>query len=335
MRFECDDISAAAKMCSQVNQGRDGGFVWIEAKDNTVSLCARAFDLWVIASVEASTPDHGSACVSARDFAHIARGKMTASLDGPAMKIQSGGRFSLPVTDAGIESPDVPDGVEIDGGLAALRGLAGFCDPNHINPMCHGVGFINGRAIAGNGVVYASVPCGGGDGQIVPASCLRALPKEGRLFLGDDGWRVEAEGLRAGGQVLGDSFPDITKQIGEAESFAQFDADDLRSAISAASLRRAQEVVVEFDGAVARVSGSRFEGAHVDTSAEFGCDASIASCLFSVKQVDKILALYSGKTVTLSCDGRMFKFCPAGTGAFAVVGMLRDPRNSIPGVSND
>lgn len=332
MRFECEDIGDAARICASIGLGREGGFVDIEAKDNALTMRAREYDVWAQASVPASTPEAGRACVSARDFSHIARGSVSADCSHHHLSVRSRGTFSLPTVDAQVEVSGLDGGVEIDGGLAAIQGLVSFCDPNHVSANCHGVGFINGRAMAGNGVVYASIPCGGGNGQIVPASVMRAMPKAGRLFLSDDTWRVEAEGVKVGGQVLGDRFPDLTKQIGDAEPFAEFDANDLRDAISAASLGRAQEVVVSFDGASATVSGDRFTGAHVDTKAEFGCNAGRATCLFSVKQVERILGLYSGRTVFLSCDGRMFKFTPVGTGQFAVVGLLRDLRNDIPGV---
>ena len=336
MKFTCEDPSAAIKSVLSVVKKHHSPVlagVRIEAKDNMVTFTCTDAQTWATATVDAAVSVGGGCVVSAKDLSVACVGMCDFEISGDALKLKSVGRFAFPLIDGAFpDSPTVFNEVEIEGGLDSIRSLSKFTDTSASSPMLHGVGFLGGYGTAYDGRVFMAKSATGGSGQIVHADAYLVAPKSGgRLFIGDGAWRIEAARFSAVGLMMEGSCLDFSRINHDGDVIASFDADRALSAARLACLGRANEVVISFGACGGKIQPDKFDGAHVDAPTSFDCDGIDATIVMKSKQFDRVMAEFSGSVVEFRCDGRSVKFSPAGGSGFALIGMIADARNSIPG----
>ena len=123
------------------------------------------------------------------------------------------------------------------------------------------------------------------------------LEAEGRLFLGERVWRVEAEGVTAMGKLIDGSFPDWTCVLPAQNPVFTADADDILSALRTATLDGVAGLAFLTSG-----GGSvsiRGEGhGRATAEAEFRAEivTAFAGCI-STKYLQSVLAPFAGSVV--------------------------------------
>jgi len=335
---------ATAIVAASLPVGRRGAIpvlqcVQILAKDNTVTIHGTDLDVSSIATCEAAVSDAGGCNVNADDLKAVisrATALVHASLTQAGLRIESGRAVTvLPVISDLADFPIMkPAGemTEVIGGIDALVACAPFCSKDETRAGLCGVFLDDDTAIATDGKILRTQPISGGNRTIIPTAAIAMMQKvAGRLFCGPTSWRVEAENRVMMGKVLDWAYPDWKRIVpASPEWLMTFDADEMISAIGAATLGRASWVFIAAGDGEVVLSGDKFPDLHVDTKIPVRADGPTGSIVFSAAFLAAALAPLSGGVVEATFGGDTVKFSVSGRDGFVIAQSMRDARTSLP-----
>lgn len=227
---------------------------------------------------------------------------------------------------------DTSGGAEIDGAAPALAAFAER-DPGRAE-FLRGVTLSESRAIATDGSIIAAMPIDAkGVSAGIPREMLSAASAElkdgGRLFVVDRAWRVEGEGFRLSGKLLGQPpHAEILRVASPAPRIGEADADDMRSAAALATVGGAREILLRAEEGEMTLEGRRFDTPSAATSSSLRYDGGAWACVLSAGYVHAALRLLSGSVVEIGADHGTMSLTAGDT--TARIFAIRSHENDLP-----
>lgn len=310
--------------------------VQIIAKDNSLQLVISDAEIEGHAKIEAAVAEAGRVCVNASDFKYAIAGSTSEvklelsdlglSVSGASVNARLPPRFE--------EFPRLSppkDMVEIEEGVLAFLSCVTSTAKEETRFHLTGVGFTGELAYGTNGTEARFHPAIGGGGQIIPARAASIFSKvKGRLFVGDELWKLESEGRVVVGRLIDANCVDISRLPSNMPEVWTCGAAELREKIEAVTFKRAGVVVISGEQGKMHLTAEKFEGAHVDAKAEVSAEGiGGATIVCSAKGLSSVLAGMSGR-LHLSTDGGAIEFRAGSLRGLSMV--MRDPRNTGPKV---
>lgn len=219
------------------------------------------------------------------------------------------------------------DGAEIANGIAALQTCVKSAATEETRAYLCGVFFDGECGVATNGVVLTRVPATGTASATIPAiaipAALAACGGAGRLFIGENAWRIEAEGVTFTGAVLAaGQYPDYRRIIGTPDAYWEADADGLVEAIGAATLDRAARAVLRCAGGEVAITGEGYDGQDCVSQASARMDGpETFAATFAAKLLLLGLAPHKGRIVKVGRQDMVYHF--SSENLLTVVGSQR------------
>lgn len=317
----------------------------LRAEDNTLRLTGTDMDAEVTATCEAAVSAPGALAVHAEDLrrflASLPAGSLTYAEVADERLVLRAGRASASIsTSPATDFPTFPVDTtphEVPGAAEAFAFCEAFASKGDARYYLRGVYFSPGGTVATDGHRLGVAPATSEIEAIVPINMARVikplLEADGRLFLGERAWRVEAEGVTAMGKLIDGSFPDWRRALPAQQMMFTADADDVLSALRTATLDGVapQVFLTAGDGLIS----IRGEG-HGRTAAEAGFTAEIvtpfAGCI-SAKYLQSMLAPLAGSVVEVFGAGGVLGFRAVNRPEWlTVVYAMRHAQNAWPEV---
>lgn len=252
MKFtaEREPLVAAVKRAAGVVESRNTvailGCLLMQASDTGLSVFATNLDSWVTAKCAAATADAGVAVVNAAqlvawlnatpkgklikcivgDRAVFTAGRMTASFE-----VLDRLDFPIPISNA------CPN--EVIGGIKAMATCLPYVSSEEARYYLNGVAVSQGHVVATNSHMVCAVDVSAPDdwAAIIPTPAVRQIIQSSpaaRLWIGENQWSCEDEGVTMGGKLIDGTFPDWTRAMPrDLGAVAEFDADDMMLAANA------------------------------------------------------------------------------------------------------
>lgn len=310
------------------------------AKDNRLRLIGTNMDMEAQAQCEAAVSEAGNASVNADDLRRAVRGCkdiIDATMDGGLLRIETQGtKVALPCIAGEFPRLAKPEGDdEVTGAIPALKNLIPFMEgAQSPKPHLAGACLDEGFAVATTGTRVARFGIEGGKGQIIPVSAIPAILKvsDGRLFVGERTWRLEAENIALAGKLIEMNFAPWRRIVIDRNPICTFDADELLAALDRATLGRAKDVFVHVEDGVMTLTGERWPERHVDASATIRCDGADMQFLCYPGDLTECAKVFAGSVVELTGDPRAWRFNAAERpDDYTMMGAVSDARNRLPG----
>jgi len=286
----------------------------IKGSDNHLTLQGASVEIMAAAKCEATVTEAGASSADAADLIKWLQVTPTGCLisgEGDATQLSlSAGRMAA--TFPAFPRDDFPvmaraEGEEIEGGVAAILECLPFVVKSEARPQLSGVHLDARGAIAVsviNGTAACSIFRDGspGPGATIPLEGCSAIVKAakggGRLFVGENVWRVEAEGLHMTGPLSGLAFPDARRLAGETIAACIVDADSLSGAIEAVTISGGRAVSLKA-GDEMELSGDGLSPGVRAATASITCDTIAPfTQAFSAPVIKRALQPFSGRVVT-------------------------------------
>lgn len=296
--------------------------------DGRLSISGTNMDTLVSAVCDASVTDPGAKAVNAVALQQFLKsiGDTALTVDVSDQATFSGGRAKLvlPFFDEDefpqMMGADTPH--EVEGGADAIAFCASFASTEDARYYLGGVHFSESGAVATDGRRMAICPVTSPITATVPNAAMRTisavLKKGGRLFLGENAWRVESENIIARGKLVDGTFPDWQRIIPRGDVFVEFDADEMSDAINTATSGMAPNVFLRGAGDTISIAGYGVQ--NVEASAE--CPAIIHQDFAGAVNAKYLLsacAACAGNTVTVAGTGGALLVKPIGMDGYQVV----------------
>ncbi len=238
--------------------------------------------------------------------------------------------MKIPVTHGDLPRRARPQNEEeVEGGVAAFLAAVPFASKDETKWTQGGVFFDGKFAVATNSKSLIATPVYGGKGQCVPFSAQRIMQKiGGRLFLGDDSWRVEADGFHACGATVDTQMIDWHRIDFDSAPFMTIDREEAITAVESVTVGRSRMVHFGASGGGYVLSGEDF-GDKRPLLGEYilGGDGSPLSFSASTAETIQCLRALDSETVALSTNGRAVKI--TGKDTYILMQPFADRRSQL------
>lgn len=314
----------------------------IRAADNTLTLTGTNLDTQITATCEAAVSAPGVLAVNADDLKRFlaALPSTTVSAEGADRLVLTGGRarielIGFPEADFPLTMPgEAPH--EIEGAAEAVAWCGGFAPQNEARFFLNGIKFGAAGTIATGGVTAGICPITSEVEAIVPSTALRQIApimkSGGRMFLGEDVWRVEAKGITAKGKLIAGSYPDWTRIVPARLDLFTADADEAIAAVKQATIDKASRVILRAAGEAITVTGEGYDRSSAVGQAEFRAEVAMEfSGCFGAKPLLAILSALSGSVIEgWGADGAICLTAPGRPDWRVLVAAIRHEVNKFP-----
>lgn len=255
---------------------------------------AIAVDAFALMSLVRSSPKGGVADVRAENgVLYYDCGTISARLMG------------FPEGDfAKIVRPDCPH--EVFGDILAC---APSMDKGEARKFLRGVHLSGDLACATDGhrMSTAQIDYEGNEATI-PAEALTVIGgmDSPRIFIGETAWRAEAEGRRAWGPLLSQSFPDFRRVIVDPEASVSVDAAALARAVSAATMGADTKLTIQIEaGGMSLACAHENLGGGSAVTVSVPCSEGLGELAINAKYLRDALAQFGDGAVEFAFeDGR-------------------------------
>lgn len=351
MRFEVEKkpLMAALKMTSRAMPGNNHipimACVKISA-DAGLAIRGAGFDMQVSVRCEASVSEPGEACVNAQALAGVvsavaAGAIISVETHAKGLRVTAGRLKADLATMPAAEFMADREAVEmqpVECSADDLAAAATFGANEEARPYLRGVVVDGDKIAATNGHFLGAFDCKTdlAEMPIVPLPAIPlivdALKAGGQFFAGVRAWRCEAPTFSACGGCVDGDYPAWRRiAVTDAPMVAHADADAIAEAVRALMSAGAETCVIAAGDDEIALSGERFRGDHV-SSMSVPVSAETAQPMRAEVNAKYLLgatSALSGEVVELSArDGTI---CLKGARGFAIVLIMRNPANQMPG----
>lgn len=351
MKFEAETkallraVTAASKVIAGRNVIPVLECLLLRAEDNRLLLTGSNLDANITATCEAAVSAPGALAVHAEDLrrflASLPAGSLThASIEDDRLVLRAGRATAtiscLPAADFPTFAVEAAPH-EVSGAAEAFAFCEAFASKEEARYYLRGVYFSPEATVSTDGHRMGVAAVKSEIAAIVPINMARVikplLEAEGRLFLGERVWRVEAEGVTAMGKLIDGAFPEWQRVLPAQNPVFTADADDILSALRTATLDgvATSAFLTSGDGAIA----IRGEGhGRATAEAEFRAEIAtpFAGCI-NTKYLQSVLAPFAGSVVEAFGAGGVLGFRAVGKPEWVtVVYCMRHPQSAWPEV---
>lgn len=351
MKFEAETkallraVTASSKVIASRNVIPVLECLLLRAEDNTLRLTGTDMDAEVTATCEAAVSTPGALAVHAEDLrrflASLPASSLTYAEVADERLVLRAGRASASIsTFPATDFPTFPVDAaphEVTGAAEAFAFCEAFASKGETRYYLNGVYFSPEATVSTDGHRMGVAAVKSEIAAIVPINMSRVikplLDADGRLFLGERVWRIEAEGVTAVGKLIDGSFPQWERALPAQQPMLTADADDILSALRTATLDgvAGQAFLTSGDGSVS----IRGEGhGRATAEAEFRAEIAVAfaGCV-NAKYLQSVLAPLAGSVVeTFGANGTL-GFRAVGKPEWVTVCMAYGhPQNAWPEV---
>ncbi|MGL4635426.1 MAG: DNA polymerase III subunit beta [Beijerinckiaceae bacterium] len=322
MRFQAErtDLLSAIKRACGVVPSRTAlpvlSHVLIDGTDTGVKVSASSLDEWITVDARAAVFEPGSVCIPAQQLlawlTAAAKGALIEfCMEGYRAIMRAGAATvsfaTLPPSNFPVILPrDTP--TEVEGAIPAMMLCLPYVSEEEVRYFLNGVAISYGHAVGMNGHIGCFVDIGAAEGVsvIVPTSAVRQIIQCGpnaRLFVGQNMWACEDEGVLLGGKLIDGVFPDWRGFMPAGGTDVLVDADAVIEAVSIvqiASGDRARAIVIKGDGERMNIS-CRGDAMEASTIASYEGD-EFETC-FNSKYAHAGMATFVGSAVSMAVNG--------------------------------
>ncbi|MGL4811871.1 MAG: DNA polymerase III subunit beta [Beijerinckiaceae bacterium] len=323
MKFQAEraDLLAAVKRACSVVPSRTTipilSCVLIEATDTGGKVVASDLDQWITVSAKAAVSQPGSTCLPAHQLeswlAATPKGALISLevVDDRAVLVAGSATASFGT----LYSEDFPvpaardTPVEVPSAIPALAMCLPYVSNEETRYYLNGVALSGGHAVATNGYIGCAVDigCALEHAPIIPTDAVRQIIQSSpsaRLFMGENTWACEDEGVLMGGKLIDGVYPDWSRVFASGGNSVSVDADAMSDAIKLAQVasgERARAIVLTSNG----------QSLSVDCRGEAMTSGSSVPCAdgeFRVGMNSKYaltaMATFAGRVVNMMVDAK-------------------------------